>query len=104
MPAILELFTVLPGSGVEPYGERPQVVYGGSIIWGGSISGVRGMFRRETSTTLGLIRKGCFGPWPAVLEHRRTRSTRSLGPDTPNQRAATYRAFSISLEARIEPS
>ena len=50
MRARREVFTVLPRIGMELYGQPQPVVYGDSIIRGGSISGLSGTLRPDRST------------------------------------------------------
>jgi hypothetical protein len=47
--------------GMELYGQAHPVVYGDSIIRGGSISGLSGTVRPDALCRLDLIQRGYFG-------------------------------------------
>ena len=61
MRAGLEVFTVLPRIGVELYGQAHPLVYGDSIIRGGSILGLSGTLRPDPLHRLDLIQRGYCG-------------------------------------------
>src|SRR6266478_5449654 len=103
MPAGLGVFTVLPRIGMELYGQAHPVVYGNSIIQGGSISGLSGTLRPDPLHRLDLIQREYCGLSWAVGRLRRTSFTSCPGPDASKQLREICQ-FRGSRWTRIEPS
>src|ERR1700739_1267656 len=99
----LEVFTVLPRIGMESYGQAHPVVYGDSIIRGGSMSGLSGTLRPDPSPGLDFIQREYLGFWWGVGKPRRTSFTYCPGPDTSKQLREISQSTG-SPGSRIEPS
>src|ERR1700722_533798 len=103
MRARLEVFTVLPRTGMELHGQARPVVYGDSIIRGGSISGLSGTLRPDPLHRLDLIQREYCGLWWAVGRPRRTSFTSCPEPDTSKHLREICQSTG-SRWMRIEPS